>query len=312
MQIFKEFSEIPKDSNTVLTVGTFDGVHVGHHDIFTKIEKTAKEQKLRSLVITFDPHPRSVISKDYKLKLLTTFNEKVDVLSNYDIDGLMVINFTEEFARNSSERFIEEYLVNKIGISQFIIGHDHKFGKGRGGDESLLQELGDKFDFGVSTVSPVKLDNKIISSTLIRNALLEGDLDLANSGLGRFYSFSGTIVSGATRGRILGFPTANIEIKNKNKLIPAKGVYAVECSIDSKIIYGVMNIGTRPTFETDGNLVIEAHMFNFEQDVYEKDINVKLVKRLRNEKKFESKEELVYQIERDKKKAIQVLGKLIN
>lgn len=312
MQIFKQFSDIPKDKNTVLTVGTFDGVHIGHQDIFKKIKETADRDGLRSLIVTFDPHPRSVVSKDYNLKLLTTFDEKVKVLSNFDIDGLLVIHFTEDFAKNSSEKFIEEYLVNRVGLSEFVIGHDHKFGKGRGGDESLLRELGPEFDFGVTAVPPVMLNDYTISSTLIRNALLDGDLELANKGLGRFYSFTGFIVQGATRGRILGFPTANIEIASKNKLIPANGVYAVECSLDNKKIYGVMNIGTRPTFENNGDLVIEVHLFNFDENVYDKEIEVRLVERLRNEKKFESKEELIYQIERDKKKAIQILGKLIN
>ncbi len=312
MQIFRQFSEVPKNNNTVLTVGTFDGVHIGHRDIFNKIKEAAGKSGLRSLVITFDPHPRTVVSKGSEIKLLTTFEEKVKVLSNFDIDGLVVIPFTKEFAKNSSEKFIEEYLVNKIGISEFVIGHDHKFGKGRGGDESLLRDLGPQFNFDVTAVPPVKLDEHTISSTLIRNALLDGDLELANKGLGRFYSFTGFIVSGATRGRILGFPTANIEIRDKTKLIPKKGVYAVECLLDDQKVFGVMNIGTRPTFEDDGNLVIEVHLFNFEQDVYRKSLEVRLVERLRDEKKFESKEELVYQIERDKKKAIQILGKLIN
>lgn len=312
MQIFRDFSEVPKNNNTVLTVGTFDGVHKGHYGIFKKIEETAKDKNFRSLIVTFDPHPRSVVSKNFDLKLLTTFNEKVAVLSKFDIDGLLVINFTNEFAKNTSEKFIEDYLVNQIGISEFVIGHDHKFGKGRGGDEELLRELGPKFNFGVTAVPPVEQDNIVISSTLIRNALTDGNLDIANKGLGRFYSFTGSIVSGATRGRILGFPTANIELAEKSKLIPAKGVYAVQCVVEGKTVYGVMNIGNRPTFEKDGDLVIEVHLFHFEKDIYKKDIEVRLVERLRDEKKFESKEELVYQIEKDKKKAIQILGKLIN
>jgi riboflavin kinase/FMN adenylyltransferase len=312
MHIYRKLSEVPKDINTVLTVGTFDGVHLGHQDIFKRLKQSADANGFRSVVITFDPHPRSVVSRNFELKLLTTFEEKVDVLSKFVIDALVVINFTEEFSRLTSEEFIVDCIIEKVGLSEFIIGHDHKFGKGRDGDETLLRTLSAKYGFKVTVVKPVLTGDLTISSTIVRNALLEGNIHLANNILGRNYSFSGSIVTGATRGRILGFPTANIKVDRADKLIPQTGVYAVECKVINRRVFGVMNIGFRPTFEDDGDLVIEVHLFNFDNDIYDEKIEVKLVERIRDEKKFESKEELIYQIGVDKRKAIQVLGKLIN
>lgn len=312
MQIYKNISDLPKDKNTVVTVGTFDGVHLGHQNIFEKLKLSADENGYRSVIITFDPHPRTVVSNDFNLKLLTTFDEKIDVLYDFDIDSLVIINFTEEFAKLDSEEFIKDYLVDGIAIKEFVIGHDHKFGKNRDGGENTLKLLGDKYGFDVLPVAPVQIEDEIISSTKIRNLLLDGELILANKMLGRNYFFDGIIVSGATRGRILGFPTANINISDEYKLIPKTGVYAVECLLEKEIVYGVMNIGFRPTFEEHGSLVIEVHLFDFNREVYGQKISVKLLNRLRDEIKFSSKEELVYQIERDKRKAIQIIGSLIN
>ena len=190
--------------------------------------------------------------------------------------------------------------------------HDHKFGKDRLGNEAKLREYGKKYNFSVSAVEAVYMDNTLISSTNIRNLIREGKLNEANKLLGRNYKFTGTVIPGSTRGKLLGFPTANISTENKNKLIPLKGVYAVKCQLKGETIYGVMNIGTRPTFEEDGKLVIEVHLFDFNREIYGEKLKIELVRRIRDEVKFNSKEELIYQIEKDKKMAIQILGSLIN
>jgi riboflavin kinase/FMN adenylyltransferase len=312
MRVYRKLDEIENKKETVLTVGTFDGVHLGHKHIFDQLISVANNENKRSVVVTFFPHPRTVVSKNFDIKLLTTFEEKVDALSNIGIDNLVVVKFDEEFSKLSSSQFIADYLVKQIGLSDFIIGHDHKFGKDRGGDEVALRENGIKHNFNVVAVTPVNYEGEIISSTKIRNALTEGDLDLANKFLGRYYSFEGSVIKGATRGRILGFPTANISVENSFKLIPKTGVYAVRCSFENKVVFGVMNIGYRPTFISDGALSLEVHIFDFEEDVYGKSLKVELLNRIRDEKKFNSKEELIYQIERDKRSAINEIGKIIN
>jgi riboflavin kinase/FMN adenylyltransferase len=312
MQVIRNIDDINTDKNSVLTVGTFDGVHLGHAEIFRLVKSIADENDFASYVVTFDPHPRTVVSEDYKLRLLNSFNEKVDLLAEFGIDYLVVINFTKAFAEQSSEEFIKNFLVDKFSLKHFVIGHDHKFGKDRLGNESKLREYGNKYNFSVSAVEPIYVDDILISSTNIRNLLGEGNLYEANKLLGRNYEFNGKVISGSTRGKLLGFPTANISSENNNKLIPLKGVYAVRCQLNDEEIFGVMNIGTRPTFEEDGNLVIEVHLFDFNKDIYGEKLKIELVSRIRNEVKFNSKEELIYQIEKDKKKAIQILGTLIN
>lgn len=312
MQIVRNFDEINIEKNSALTVGTFDGAHLGHAEIFRLVKSIADENDYASLVVTFDPHPRTVVSENYKLSLLNTFDEKIRILSEFGIDYLVIINFTKSFAEQSSEQFIKNLLVDKLALKHFVIGHDHKFGKDRLGNEEKLREYGDKYDFAVSAVDPVYVDDFLISSTNIRSLLENGKLSEANKLLGRNYEFTGKVVSGSTRGKLLGFPTANIATENPNKLIPLKGVYAVRCKLGEEPLYGVMNIGTRPTFESEGKLVIEVHLFDFNRDIYGQDLSIELVNRIRDEVKFNSKEELIYQIEKDKKKAIQILGTLIN
>lgn len=312
MEIVSGIENLLFDKNSVLTVGTFDGIHIGHRNIFKDVERVAALKSARSIILTFEPHPRTVVSKDYKIKLLTTFEEKVELLAQSKIDVLLLVEFNEKFSKQSSEEFVKNCLVDNIGISHFVIGHDHKFGKNRDGDEKTLRELGSKYGFDVSAVPPVNVDGEIVSSTKIRNFLQEGDPEAAAKLLGRNYSFSGKVVEGATRGKILGFPTANIEVTDSNKLIPKNGVYIVECLVGGDVVFGVMNIGVRPTFVSEGDLVIEVHLFDFNKNIYGEKIEVNCIKRLRDERKFDSKEELIYQIASDKKKAIQYIGKLIN
>ncbi len=311
MQVFRSIDEIRKDKNSVLTIGTFDGVHAGHRDIIFRLKNFAERNNLRDVVITFYPHPRTVVS-DYDIKLLSTLDEKIELLESLGVSNLLVVNFTKEFSERSSEDFVKNIVCKKIGAKHIIIGHDHKFGKDRGGNEEQLKKLGKENDFTVEIVEPVIKNGIVISSTLIRNALFEGNVELAAELLGRNYCFHGKVVKGVARGTILGFPTANIEIENKRKLIPKNGVYIVECKIQDDTVYGVMNIGVRPTFSDTTSVIIEVHLIEFNKNIYDEEIKVSLLKRLRDEKKFESKEELIYQIEKDKRKAIQYVGSIIN
>lgn len=313
MKVVFSVDSINSDSKSVITVGTFDGFHLGHRKLFEKVNALAEMNGYKSIVVTFDPHPRTVLkSSDNDIKLLSTTEEKLEIIGQCQINNVLVISFTKEFAGTSYEKFVSELLVKKLNLGILVIGHDHKFGKDRLGDENRLKELAETYKFGIEVVEPVYIENELISSTKIRNALLNGDIKNANKFLARDYSFKGKVVHGATRGRLLGFPTANILVNDINKLIPQNGVYAVKCIVNGNENYGIMNIGFRPTFETGHNLVIEVHIFDFNFDIYDREIEIHFIDRLRDEKKFESKEELIYQIEKDKKKAIQIIGNLIN
>jgi riboflavin kinase/FMN adenylyltransferase len=307
MKIYKSIKEIDKNENTVLTIGTFDGIHEGHKVLFKKLKDYSTQNNLRNIVVTFEPHPRTVVS-DFKIKLLTTLEEKGKILEKLGIENLLVINFSKEFSQQSADEFITNIICGKIGVKHIIVGHDHKFGKDRDGNDVELIELGKKYNFTVESVDPVQFGDEIISSTKVRNALLSGDVKKANNFLGRNYCFHGTIVKGVSRGTILGFPTANIEVEDANKLIPKNGVYVVKALVEGNTVYGVMNVGLRPTFEDTLSVVIEAHLLEFNKDVYGKSIKIELLKRIRDEKKFNSKEELIYQIGKDKKEAVQFIG----
>jgi riboflavin kinase/FMN adenylyltransferase len=312
MKLYTELDKYSKQSNAVVTVGTFDGLHRGHLQIMGTMKNIAKKIDGKSIVITFNPHPRSVVSQNYDLKLLTTFDEKKRILEKTEIDELIVLNFTKEFSQLTSDQFIKNYLVDKFGTVHMVVGHDHKFGKDRLGDEDKLRELGRIYNFDVTAVPPETNDGEIISSTKIRNALYEGNVEKANLLLGRNYTFTGLVVQGAQRGRGLGFPTANIKLHDINKAIPKKGVYIVACSCEKESYYGIMNIGYRPTFEDRTELVVEVHILNFNKDIYGKELSVDFIKRLRDEKKFESKYDLINQIEEDKKKALELINVLVS
>ncbi|GAB4145261.1 MAG: bifunctional riboflavin kinase/FAD synthetase [Ignavibacteriales bacterium] len=312
MEVIQSTDNIELNCKSVVTVGTFDGIHLGHRKLFERVKAIADEKNFKSFIVTFDPHPRQVLSPENQPLLLSLKEDKIETLNNCRIDYLFIINFTKEFSQQSYEKFVEDFLVKKLNLGMFVIGHDHKFGKDRKGDENRLRELADKYNFEIEVVEPVVIDNEVISSTKIRNSLSKGEIKKANKFLGREYSYTGRVVHGATRGRILGFPTANVEQADSQKIIPAGGVYAVRCNLEEKEYFGIMNIGFRPTFETGGKLVSEVHIFDFNEDIYNKEIKISFIDRLRDEKKFASKEELIYQIERDKKKAIQIISTVIN
>lgn len=308
MNIYRDVNQIKKTLNAVVTVGSFDGLHIGHFKILDEVKKVVKELNSSSFVITFEPHPRFVLSKDFGLKILTSLTEKMKILEESGIENVFVINFTKEFSQLTSDEFIRQIVVDKIGAAHMVIGHDHKFGKDRLGDVRKLSEVGKLYNFSVTDVPPERIGDDIISSTKIRIALSEGDLITTDKFLGRNYSLEGIVVVGMKRGRTLGFPTANIQPDDANKAIPKNGVYVVKSQLDDKFYPSVMNIGTRPTFENKHEQVLEVHLLDFNEDIYGKKLKIEFIKRLRDEKKFGSKEELIKQMQADKQQAADVLS----
>jgi riboflavin kinase/FMN adenylyltransferase len=312
MKIIKELREIKRDEKSVITLGTFDGLHLGHQQIVDKVIQKSRNSGGRSFLITFDPHPRKVIPGRNDVKILTTLDEKEVILEKLGLENLFVINFTTEFSKQSPEEFVKKYLVDGIGLQEIVIGHDHHFGKERDGNFKLLQNLGRKFNFAVTLVQEFSVEGETVSSTKIRKALLAGDVLKAGKMLGRNYSFKGKIVRGDGRGRKLGFPTANLSTGNEEKLIPAKGIYAAECVVENEKLFGLLSLGSRPTFHKDGNVIPEFYIFDFDRDIYDKIMQVNLVERIRDEEKYNSVEELIIQMKKDEETGKEILSKLNN
>lgn len=285
----------------MVTVGTFDGVHLGHSKIFERMTVLAKSCDGETVVITFDPHPRFVVHHDSKnLKFINTRERKYELIENNGIDHLIIIPFTKEFSNTHADTFIEDILVKKIGVHELVVGYDHHFGKNREGSFDALEDLAEKFNFGLEQISARDIDDIAISSTKIRNALKEGDISFANELLGYEYSITGTVVSGNKIGRKIGFPTANIEIEDEYKLIMAIGVYACRVQWKGKTYQGMGNIGYRPTIN-NSDLTIEVNIFEFDEEIYGETITIFFVDRIRNEVKFENLEALKAQLARDQK-----------
>ena len=312
MRIIKDLSEIQRDAKSVMTLGTFDGLHLGHQQIVESVIQKSRQSGGRSFLLTFDPHPRKVIPGRNDVKILSTLDEKAVILEQLGLENLFIINFTTEFSKQSPEEFVKKYLVNGIGLKEMVIGYDHHFGKGRDGNFELLQELGKKFNFHVTLIPEFSIDGETISSTKIRNALLAGDVVKAGKMLGRNYSFKGKIVRGDGRGRKLGFPTANLSTENEDKLIPAKGIYAAECVVENEKHFGLLSLGSRPTFHKDGDIIPEFYIFDFDRDIYDQVMQVNLVEKIRDEEKFNSVDDLIIQMNKDEKTGKQILSKLIN
>lgn len=303
MKVFNSISSYVSQKQSIVTIGTFDGVHIGHQEIIEKIIEDAQNSDYESLILTFFPHPRMVLAHELGVKLLNTINEKIELLEKIGLSNLIIHPFDEIFSQLSAEEFVAKILVKKLKIKKIILGHDHRFGKDRSASIDDLIIFGKKYNFEVEQISAQKIDQVAISSTKIRTALLEGNIVLANQYLGYQYSFSGKVVKGKQLGRTIGFPTANIQIDEAYKLIPKNGVYIVKSSIDEKIHFGMMNIGNRPT--VDGkNQTIEVYFFDFDKDIYDTSISVTILDRIRDEKKFDSLEDLKKQIEKDKQSVI--------
>ncbi len=308
MEVFRSVdSLVPRPS--VVTVGTFDGVHLAHREIRSVLRREARARGGRTVVVTFDPHPQQVVhSRPGDVRLLTTIDERLALLNHEGVDAVVVVPFTREFSETPAERFIEDVLVGRIGATCVVVGHDHGFGRGRAGDLELLERLGATHGFGVVPLDPLLLDGAPISSTRIRRALDAGDAAEAARLLGHPYLLHGTVVEGDKRGRMIGVPTANVEPSSPAKLIPANGVYAVRVALNGDTWGGMMNIGMRPTVVEHGAQTIEVHLFGFAGDLYGRTLAVSVVARIRDERKFASLDELKGQLARDRADAERVLA----
>jgi len=293
------WDDIEPDPQSVLTVGTFDGVHRGHQAIIEYLRTRSREKEGVSTLVSFDPHPRSVVhGKD--VPLLTTVRERADILEELGIDRLVVIPFSEEFAQLKPEKYVTEVLVQRIGLQEITVGYDHRFGRNRAGDVDLLRKLGPDYGFQVDVIPAQEVDHDVVSSRRIRTVLREeGDVEKAEELLGRPYQLEGVVARGEGRGRQIGYPTANLALQDARKLIPKRGVYATLVQLpDGSRHGGMMNIGRRPTF--DGmDVTVEVHLFDFDGDLYGERLSVQFLQRLRDEQKFDSPDALVMQLSED-------------
>lgn len=307
MKIYHSLDDFTRLEYAIVTSGTFDGVHLGHQKILGRLKEIAGKNKGETVVITFWPHPRFILRPDdSSLKLLNTFEEKADLLKEQGIQHLIRIPFTKEFSQLSSEEFITKILVKTIGTKKLVIGYDHRFGKNREGSFEQLKLNGPAYGFDVEEIPRQDVDHVGVSSTKIRHALDLGDLQTATHLLGRFYYISGRVVKGDKLGRLMGFPTANIEIDTHHKLIPMDGIYAVKVEYAHQVFGGMLYIGNRPTVNgTKRN--IEVNIFNFERDIYGEDLTVHFIELIRNDMKFGDLETLKQQLEKDKEIALHIL-----
>jgi riboflavin kinase / FMN adenylyltransferase len=307
MQIHEGLADFPSIEYPVVTSGTFDGVHVGHQKILYRIRELARKNNGETVLLTYWPHPRLVLyPKEHQLRLLSTFEEKVKLLRDFGIDHLIVLPFTPEFSQMGSVDFIQNILVEKIQTKCLVIGYDHKFGKNREGSFDYLQAHSAELGFSIEEISRQDVDDMGVSSSKIRTAVEGGDLPTATSYLGRPYSLTGEVVIGQQIGRSIGFPTANIQVKDDYKLLPKNGVYAVTIQVDDQQYKGMLNLGNRPTVAGEQK-TIEVHLFDFSGDLYQKTVTVNFIQFLREEIKFADLEALKAQLKRDQEKALQEL-----
>lgn len=307
--IYRNINDIERNDSTIISVGTFDGVHCAHRQIIKRVLDLAQKHKSRSIIVTFDPHPQEILkNKTPEIKLLNTISEKLKLFEELGIENVLVIKFTEEFSKTTAREFYEKLIYAKVGIRDLVVGYDHGFGRNREGDFEMLKDIGKELNFEVHRVDEIDVNETKVSSTNIRNFLTDGNIEMANSLLGYLYSFEATVVRGDRIGRELGFPTANLDPNFKNKVIPGNGVYAVKVEIDGTELNGMLNIGYRPTVSDGVKKVIEVNILDFSDDIYGKDIRVYFVRMLRAEKKFESRDDLVQQIKKDREQTLKILN----
>ncbi|MBP0902661.1 bifunctional riboflavin kinase/FAD synthetase [Mariniflexile gromovii] len=296
---------------TIVTIGTFDGVHVGHQKIVKRLINIGKQTHLKSVILTFFPHPRMVLQKDSNIKLINTINERGAILEALGLDFLLIKKFTKAFSRLSAEDFVKKILVDKLNAKKVIIGYDHRFGRNRNADINDLKKFGDLYGFEVEEISAQDINDVSVSSTKIRKALEDGDIDKANAYLGYPFMLTGNVVKGKALGRQIDYPTANIQIDEDYKLIPKHGAYIVRSVINNEVVFGMMNIGFNPTVEGQEE-TIEVHFFNFNRNIYNKTIQIDLLHRLRDEQKFESVEALKDQLLKDKEASLSYIKSHFN
>ena len=308
MKIYKSIDEYNESKSSVVTIGTFDGVHKGHQKIFKKVINASKQSNLSSVVLSFFPHPRIILNKYNDIKMIDTLDEKIDHLEKIGIDHLIIHPFDKKFSLLSADQFIKEYLVEKLKLKHIVIGYDHRFGKGREASVTDLKEYSREFNFVVDEIDAQEIEKIAISSTKIRNSINAGDLKTTKTYLGRFFNITGKVVKGDGLGKQINYPTANISIEENYKIIPKDGVYYIKTRIDNKLFNGMMNIGHRPTIGAKEKS-IEVYLFNFDRDIYDKIISIDVVEKIRDEKKFSSIEALKTQLARDEEHCLKLINK---
>lgn len=310
MKVYTDIDDFKDVKNPIVTTGMFDGVHVGHQTIVNRLKEIAKENDGETVLLTFYPHPRMVLfPEDNDLELLNTQKEKIALLEEYGIDHLIIYPFTKEFSRLTSIEFVRNIIVNKIKTKKLVIGYNHHFGRNREGTFEHLKEFGPIYGFEVEEIPAQDIDSVDVSSTKIRNALHSGDVKTANSYLNNLYAITGTVNQGLKLGRKMGFPTANITVDDKHKLIPADGVYTVKVKHNNITYGGMLSIGNNPTIEGKGRS-IEVNIFEFDKEIYNEEITIIFVERLRDEAKYDGLESLKAQLEKDKENSLEILNNL--
>lgn len=311
MRIIRNLEAAIQFISPIVTLGTYDGVHIGHQEILKNLVKKAKESNKESVLFTFDPHPRIVLDPvNHSVKLIDTLEERLVKLEKTGLDTVVLFPFTKEFSQLSAREFVKSILVNKLHVSEMMVGYDHHFGKNRQGNFDELKLLGSEFGFNVSQIQAVDFNGETVSSTKIRKSILEGKTDVVTQYLGGPYQFNGEVVKGNQLGRTIGFPTANIQISDINKIIPANGVYAVEIDFNGECLKGVMNIGTKPTVQDSLQIHLEVFIFDFSSDIYGENLRVFVRDFIRSEQRFSSLDELKLQLRKDEESAREILSNL--
>ena len=313
MEVVSNIDKFFSHKNSAITIGTFDGIHLGHQAIIRKLCEISKVTKINSVLVTFDPHPQTIIKskKKEEIRILTTIEEKKNLLQNFDLDFLFVIKFTKKFSKIDSSQFIEDFLVNKFKAKEIVIGYNHAFGRDRKGSFDILNNLSRRFNYNITLVEPVEYKGKLISSTRIRKTLKDGEVYDVSRMLGRNYSFSGKVIKGKGIREMINIPTANIKPYNNIKLIPKNGTYVAKILVREKMYSGLLNIGVRPTFDSKKQLSIEANIFNFNDNIYNEEMRVEVIERLRDEIKFENAEALIKQIQKDREECNRFFSKYV-
>lgn len=309
MKVYRSLQQLPVFTKAVVTIGTFDGVHLGHQHIIRQMLQEAITTGGESVLISFYPHPRKIVEPNKPIEQLTTLDERIELLKKQGLDDLVVVQFNQAFAHQTAEEYIRDFLVDRFHPSVIIIGYDHKFGHQREGDYQLLEKMGEQYQYRVKEIPQQVLNEIAVSSTKIRQSLAKGDVETANQLLGYSYFFKGYVIEGNKLGRKLGYPTANLQMQDPDKLVPGNGVYAVEAQIEGerRILKGMMNIGTRPTVDGTRRSV-EVNLFDFDEDIYNRHLKVYVKYHLREEVKFEGLEQLIGQLHLDKEKSIALLN----
>jgi len=309
MKVTKGLKNALSSHPTILTLGTFDGVHQGHRTIISKLTSESKKHDLKSIILTFFPHPRNIVSSK-KIKSISTIDEKIQIFSELNLDELIIQNFNKSFSEMGAEEFIK-LLVNNLNLKKIIVGYNHRFGKNRSADIDVLRDFSTKYDFEVVEIKAFEVEKIKISSTKIRNAIDNGNIDVCNNYLGYNFNMNGIVVKGKSIGKSIGFPTANINIAEEYKIIPKNGVYLVRCFFEKNKFYGMMNIGYNPTFGSNEK-TIEVNIFDFSKDLYDKNIRIEFLKFIRDEIKFDNAEELQNQLINDRENCIKNINSTYN